>query len=129
MRITQSVSRSTLAIVIAHFFLSSVLAEVKLPKIFANHMVLQRDKPLVVWGWSTANETLTVKLASESLQVNANERGEWKAVLPAMKAGGPFSLEVSGSSVVRFEDVLVGEIWLCSGQSNMEMGIGAWKDG
>lgn len=92
-------------------------------------MVLQQNKPIVVWGWAQPNEAVTVQLASETRQVRANDRGEWKAVLPAMKAGGPFTLTVSGSSTVRFEDVMVGEVWLCSGQSNMEMGIGAVKDG
>ena len=103
--------------------------DVRLPKVFGSHMVLQQDKPVVVWGWSKPNETVTVELASESRRVQANERGEWKAELPALKAGGPYTLTVSGSSTVRFEDVVVGEVWLCSGQSNMEMGIGAVRDG
>lgn len=92
-------------------------------------MVLQQEKPLVVWGWAQPNETVTVLLGSETRQVQANDRGEWKAVLPAMKAGGPYTLTITGSSTVGFEDVMVGEVWLCSGQSNMEMGIGAARDG
>jgi sialate O-acetylesterase len=92
-------------------------------------MVLQQEMPVVVWGWGQPSETVTVQLAEAKVQVGANERGEWKAVLPARKAGGPYSLVVSGSSTVRFDDVMVGEVWLCSGQSNMEMGIGAARDG
>jgi sialate O-acetylesterase len=103
-------------------------AEVRLPKVFSSHMVLQQEKPVVIWGWAQPNEKVTVELATGSQQVQANERGEWKAVLPAMKAGGPYTLTVTGSSTVRFEDVMVGEVWLCSGQSNMEMGIGACRD-
>ena len=103
-------------------------AEVRLPNVFSSHMVLQQERPLVVWGWGQPNETVTVRLAEASAQVQANDRGEWKAVLPAMKAGGPYTLLVSGSSTVRFEDVMLGEVWLCSGQSNMEMGIGAARD-
>ena len=68
------------------------------------------------------------RFPAASQQVQANERGEWKAALPAMKAGGPYTLTVSGSSKVQFEDVMIGEVWLCSGQSNMEMGIGVCKD-
>jgi len=99
-------------------------AEVRLPHVFSSHMVLQQDKPVVVWGWAQPAETVKVELAGHSQQVQANERGEWKATLPALKAGGPLTLTVTGSSMVRFEDVMVGEVWLCSGQSNMEMGIG-----
>lgn len=107
----------------------TVTAEVRLPRVFGSHMVLQQEKPLVVWGWSDANETITVALGSDTQPAKANERGEWKVSLPARKAGGPFTLKVSGSSTVVFEDVLVGEVWLASGQSNMEMGIGACRDG
>src|SRR5208282_811311 len=92
-------------------------AEVQLPKVFGSHMVLQQEKPLVIWGWAQPNETITVQLAAESQQARANERGEWKAVLPAMKASGPYTLTVSGSTKVQFEDVMIGEVWLCSGQS------------
>ncbi len=103
-------------------------AEVCLPRVFGSQMVLQQEKPLTIWGWAKANETVTVQLSSAKCQAQANERGEWKAVLPAMKAGGPYTLTVSGSSTVRCEDVMVGEVWLCSGQSNMEMGIGLCRD-
>ena len=100
-------------------------AEVRLPKVFASHMVMQQEKPLIVWGWADPNEKVTVELGDGSQQVQANDRGEWKAALPARKACGPYTLTVRGSSTVRCEDVLIGEVWLCSGQSNMEMGIGA----
>jgi sialate O-acetylesterase len=100
-------------------------AEVRLPKIFGSHMVLQQEQPLVIWGWAQPNETVALQLGPESGQAKANDRGEWRAVLPAMKAGGPFTLSARGSSTVEFDDVMLGEVWLASGQSNMEMGIGA----
>ena len=103
-------------------------AEVRLPHVFSSHMVVQQEKPVMVWGWAEPKESVTVQLGSASQQVQANERGEWKASLPSLKAGGPYTLTVSGSSKVQFEDVMVGEVWLCSGQSNMEMGVGASKD-
>jgi sialate O-acetylesterase len=105
-------------------FGKSVQAEVRLPKVFGSHMVMQQEKPLVVWGWATPNETVKVQLGTASAQTQANANGEWKVTLPAMKAGGPYTLTVSGSSNVQFDDVMIGEVWLCSGQSNMEMGIG-----
>lgn len=103
--------------------------ELRLPGVFGSHMVLQRDVPVPVWGWARAGETVTVSCAGARAQAKVNEAGEWKAVLPALKAGGPHTLSVEGSSTLRLEDVLVGEVWLCSGQSNMEMGVGACRDG
>jgi sialate O-acetylesterase len=108
--------------------LPTARAEVRLPKVFSSHVVLQQDKPLVIWGWAQPNETVTVTLASATAQAKANEHGEWKVVLPAMKAGGPFLLKVTGSSSIELEDVMIGEVWLCSGQSNMEMGLGMARD-
>ena len=103
-------------------------AEVRLPKFFASHMVLQREMPLVIWGWAQPHDTVTVTISSATAQAQANERGEWKVTLPAMKASGPFILKVTGSSTVEFDDVMIGEVWLCSGQSNMEMGMNMVQD-
>jgi len=110
-------------------FARNARAEVRLPRVFGSHMVMQQETPLVVWGWAQPNETVTVELASQRQQVQANDRGEWKVVFPKMEAGGPYILTVTGSSTVQFDDVMVGEVWLCSGQSNMEMGIGMVNDG
>lgn len=103
-------------------------ADVRLPKVFASHMVLQRDMPLPVWGWANPNETVTVQIGQQKVTADANADGEWKATLQPLKAGGPLTLTVSGSSTITLEDVLIGEVWLCSGQSNMEQGIGACQD-
>ncbi len=105
-----------------------VQAEVRLPKVFGSHMVMQQSQPLTVWGWAQPGETVEVRLANESKKTQANDKGEWKVVLTPLKAGGPYTLTASGSSTVTFEDVLVGEVWLCSGQSNMEMGIKSCRD-
>ena len=76
-------------------FVHTARAEVRLPKVFSSHMVLQQEKPLIIWGWGRPGEKVTVELAAASEQVEGNGRGEWKAVLPAMKAGGPWVLTVS----------------------------------
>lgn len=102
----------------------SARAEIRLPHVFGSHMVLQRDKPLIIWGWGTQGETVTVQLGAVSRTTQANDRGEWEVTLPAMEAGGPYTLTVSGSSTVECQDVMIGEVWLCSGQSNMEFGLG-----
>ena len=80
-----------LGLVVGGGFMQAARAEMRLPKVFSSHMVMQQDKPLMVWGWAEPNEKVTVTLASGSQQAQANERGEWKAVLPAMKAGGPYT--------------------------------------
>jgi len=91
-------------------------------------MVVQRERPLTVWGWAQPGEEFTLEFATASRRVKADERGDWKVVLPALPAGGPHTVTVSGANTIRIEDVMVGEVWLCSGQSNMEMGIGACRD-
>jgi sialate O-acetylesterase len=101
----------------------SLQAEVRLPRVFGAHMVLQQQKPIQIWGWAANHETVTVHLGSSSAQTQPNERGEWKVALPAMAAGGPYQLSITGSNAIELDDVMIGEVWLCSGQSNMEMGI------
>jgi sialate O-acetylesterase len=103
---------------------ATVQAEVQLPHVFGSHMVLQRDKPIIIWGWDNPGETVKVQLGSETRTAQANDRGEWKVVFPAMQAGGPYTITVTGSSTVTYNDVMIGEVWLCSGQSNMEFGLG-----
>ena len=107
---------------------SSARAEVRLPHVFGSHMVFQRDQPLIIWGWATPGETVTVQLGDARQTATANDRGEWKVTLPAQPASGPFTLTVSGSSTVTDDDVMIGEVWLCSGQSNMEFGVGNLKN-
>ena len=105
---------------------ASAMADVSLPSIFGDHMVLQRDMRLPVWGWADPGERVTVTLEGvQPATTTANADGEWRVDLPAQSAGGPLTLTVSGSNRIIFEDVLVGEVWLCSGQSNMEWPVAA----
>jgi sialate O-acetylesterase len=100
-------------------------AEVRLPHVFGSHMVLQRDMPIPVWGWDNAAQKVEVRLGDVAATATADAKGAWRVDLPAQKAGGPFTFTVTGSSTVTLTDVLVGEVWLCSGQSNMEMTVGS----
>ncbi len=104
-------------------------AAVTVPNVFGHHMVLQRDQPINVWGWAAAGEQVKVRIGGEVREAQANSSGEWRVTLPAMKAGGPLTMSIQGGSTLEFTNVMVGEVWLCSGQSNMEMGIGASQDG
>jgi sialate O-acetylesterase len=99
-------------------------AAVKLPAIFGDHMVLQQGADIPVWGTAAAGEKVTVALASRQLATTADATGRWIVRFPAAKAGSqPLTLTVKGENSLTFEDVLIGEVWLASGQSNIEFGI------
>ena len=95
-------------------------AEVKLPTVLAAHMVIQRDKPVHVWGAADAGEQVTVTFRGNHASTTASEIGRWSLYLPPGAAGGPFTLTVQGKNTITLNDVLVGDLWVASGQSNME---------
>jgi len=100
-------------------------ADVKLPKVIGSHMVLQRDRPLPIWGWADPGEEVTVKLDDATATAKADEQGDWKVVLPAVKADGKaHGMTISGKNKIELEDILIGDVWVGSGQSNMEWGLG-----
>lgn len=94
--------------------------ELWLPSIFSDHMVLQQEMPIPVWGRAKANSEVTASLCGNSVSTHADAGGKWQLELPPLKAGGPFALEVTSTVTRSYPDVLVGEVWLCSGQSNMD---------
>jgi sialate O-acetylesterase len=108
-------------ILLGVFCLSSLLvqAEVKVANIFSSKMVLQRNQQNPVWGTADVGEKITVLIAGQSLQTVANKKGEWRVKLAPMKAGGPHTMVVQGNNKITFEDILIGEVWICTGQSNM----------
>ena len=107
---------------------TSATADVKLPSIFSDNMVLQQNLDNKVWGWASAGEEISVKFAGNEYSTKADEKGNWSLKLKPMKYGGPHELTVIGNNTYTFKDVLVGEVWLCSGQSNMVRPVGAVKD-
>lgn len=98
-------------------------ANITLPGIFGNDMVLQRSKPIAVWGWAEPNETLVISLNKQKKTVKANKNGDWMVKLSPENAGGPFFLTVKGNNTITFSNVLIGDVWICSGQSNMEWSL------
>ena len=101
-------------------------SNISLPKIFGDNMVLQRNKLIPVWGWADANEKITVSFNKQTKNTVADKNGKWLVKLNIEKAGGPYELVVSGKNSIKFSNVLVGDVWICSGQSNMEMPIEGW---
>ena len=94
-------------------------ANVSLPKIFSDNMVLQRNMRVPVWGWADPGEKVTATLGGHWAETTAGPDGKWKLFLGPLDAGGPFELNLSGKNSVTIKNVLVGEVWVCSGQSNM----------
>jgi sialate O-acetylesterase len=101
------------------FVLSPVSAEPVLPHLFSDHMVIQRETEIRIWGWADAGEKISVTLGAGSGQAIADSDGHWRVNLAAMRAGGPFTLIVQGKKTILFRDVMLGEVWVASGQSNM----------
>lgn len=95
-------------------------AEVRLAHVFGEHMVLQRDRPLRLWGQATPGQTLTVELAGRRAGTRVGADGRWRVQLAPLPAGGPHRLRVKGDQTVELNDVLIGDVWLLGGQSNME---------
>jgi sialate O-acetylesterase len=102
-----------------------------LASLFQDHAVLQRDRPIAVWGSATAGETVSVSFGGLEASARADGLGRWSAALPAMGAGGPFTLvaRASAGAAQTLSDILVGDVWLCSGQSNMEMTVSGSRNG
>lgn len=107
---------------------SSVMADVKLPNLFSDHAVLQRDQDLLLWGWAEPNERVIVELDGQTQSTTADSTGHWRVTLPPLAAGGPYTLTVQGRNRLKIADVLIGDVWLCSGQSNMELPVSRAKN-
>ena len=98
----------------------------RLPRIFSDGMVLQRGTPVPVWGWTAPRSTVTVTLHGRTARATADKTGSWRVSLPALKAGGPYELDVEGGGPpIVVHDILVGDVWVASGQSNMELPVAA----
>lgn len=116
---------------------SAVSAEVRLPRVFSDHAVLQRDQPVRVWGWAAAQEKVSVTLHDQKVTGQADALGSWQVWLRPEKAGGPYVLTVTGdasSESLKREDILMGDVWVASGQSNIQFSLSGFpgaplKDG
>lgn len=98
---------------------ATLTADVRLAALFTDHMVLQRDMKVPVWGWAAPGDRITVAMAGQSVAAKADGDGKWMVRLAPLSAGGPYALTVAGRNTITLNDVLVGDVWLASGQSNM----------
>jgi sialate O-acetylesterase len=108
------------------FFLSLFLAtttsgQVKLPKLISDGMVLQRDAELRIWGWAASGEKISIRFLNSTYRTEADDKGDWEVKLPKLKAGGPYEMQINASNSITIHGIVVGDVWVCSGQSNMEL--------
>lgn len=98
-------------------------AEITLPALFSDHMVLQQNRPITVWGSATPGERVTVAIGGQQITTDADGSGAWLVQLSPLTAGGPHTLKVTGTNEHVFNNVLIGDVWICSGQSNMAFAL------
>jgi sialate O-acetylesterase len=127
-----NIDRKTLALtasLLLLIFANAARADVRVPSVIGDNMVLQQGRKARVWGWAEPGERVTVTFKGERAAATADARGRWEVFLGPHKAGGPFELTVAGRNTLTFKNVLVGEVWVCSGQSNMEWPLVNAQDG
>lgn len=97
----------------------SINGQIKLPKLISDGMILQRDTNIKIWGWASPQEEITIHFLNNEYTISANNKGDWELQLPNLKAGGPFKMTLNGKNSIEINNILVGDVWLASGQSNM----------
>lgn len=114
------IKQITVIVLFALLCTVSLQASVKLPLLISDGMVLQRDTPLQLWGWASEGENIEIRFLHKAYQTTANSSGKWEVTLPSQQAGGPYAMQINDISI---SNILIGDVWLCSGQSNMELPI------
>ncbi|MFO1062914.1 MAG: sialate O-acetylesterase [Pirellulales bacterium] len=107
---------------------TTLMADVKVPNIFGDHMVLQQQQKNRVWGTADAGESVSVTISGKTQTATADAKGNWEVMLEPLSVGAPLELTIKGKNEIKFTDVLVGEVWICSGQSNMQWSVNASND-
>lgn len=120
--------RSKIILVILFLLTASTFSQVRLPKLISDGMVLQRNTNVKIWGWASEGEKITVSFIDNTYNTTTNEKGEWEIILPKMEAGGPYVMKIDAGNSITINDILVGDVWICSGQSNMGFSLGSVSD-
>ena len=109
-----------ITIVFCLIITGNVHAQITLPQIIRDSMILQRDAKINIWGWASKGEKVSVKFNGKTYRTKTGNDGKWKVQLSPVKAGGPYTMDISGKNKITLHDILMGDVWLCAGQSNME---------
>ena len=123
-----SLNNKVFLLVVAFLTVGNVYAgKLRLPKIFSNAMVLQRDRATAIWGWADSDEKIRIAFHGQEVNAIADKDGKWYITLHPMHFGGPFETRIQGKSeLVVLKNILIGDVWVCSGQSNMEFPVSGW---
>ena len=111
--------KKSLLLLSVFVFLNESNAQVRLPRLIRDSMILQRDSKVTIWGWASANEKIAVKFNNKTYKTKADVSGNWNLILPPTKAGGPYTMDITGKNKISLKEILFGDVWFCSGQSNM----------
>lgn len=103
------------------FISSALVSQLRLPRLVGDGMILQRDAETTVWGWASSGEHISLQFADSTYRTTSDSAGNWRVTLAAHKFGGPFDMRIKGSNEIVLHDILLGDVWVCSGQSNMEL--------
>ncbi|MBB4804685.1 sialate O-acetylesterase [Flavobacterium nitrogenifigens] len=115
-------------ILLAFLITFSINAQIKLPRLISDGMVLQRDTKVNIWGWASANENIELDFKGKKYTTTTSEEGKWLIQLPSQKAGGPYEITLKATNTIVLKNILFGDVWLCSGQSNMELPMDRLKE-
>lgn len=116
-------------LIFVFIFPLTLFSQTKLPTFFSDHMVLQQKDEVAIWGWDKAGEKITITGSwGASTTIRTDDSGNWKAHLKTPTAGGPYTLTISGNDKITLQDVMIGEVWICSGQSNMQMTLAGYQN-
>jgi sialate O-acetylesterase len=110
-----------LLVIIVSFLSIPLFANIRLPKLISDGMVLQRETNVRIWGYAAARGSISMVFCDSVYKTAANDAGTWEVKLASLKAGGPFTMTFTGNNSIVIKNILIGDVWLCSGQSNMEL--------
>src|SRR6188768_3864891 len=111
--------KKIIIVLLSVFSLLSLSAQVKLPRLIRDSMVLQRDEKIKIWGWASAGEKLSIRFKNKVYKAKADGSGRWTIQLPPTPSGGPYNIDITASNKISLKEILFGDVWFCSGQSNM----------
>ena len=107
---------------------NAVITQIRLPRLVSDGVVLQRNEKVKIWGWASPKEKVNLQFKSKNYTAKADQNGNWSIILPAQKAGGPYQMTLKASNEITIKDILFGDVWICSGQSNMELPMERLKE-
>jgi sialate O-acetylesterase len=120
--------RSKTIIIVLFLLTASTFSQVKLPKLISDGMVLQRESNVKIWGWASEGEKITISFLGSTYNTAGDKNGEWHVILSNLNAGGPYVMQIDASNSITINDIVVGDVWVCSGQSNMGYSLGSVGD-